>query len=291
MNKFGKKKRSRPYIWFIMPAVLFVTALTLYPSIYGIGVSFTNMHFAYADHRFVGFENYVRLFTWRHFPQVALNTLIFVSAVVFLQLTIGFLGALLLNLKLKGRRFVRTLAVLPWILPPVVIGLMFRQVFSGSSFGIMNILMTSFGMDQIRWLNDPTRAMVIMIISLVWRGTALSFILQLGGLQTIPTELYDAATIDGASFPRVVINIILPLLKNTLLINLIMATAGTFNHVDIPLALTAGGPQRATEVFAVTLYQQGFEVLDAGFAASIGTLMLVINIVLTLVYLRILRTD
>lgn len=283
--------RRRPFIWFILPAVAFVGAFTLYPSVYGIWVSFTNMHFGYASHGFVGLQNYVRLFTWRHFPQVATNTFVFVVAVVLLQMSIGLLGALLLNLNLRGKRIVRTIAVLPWILPPVVIGLMFRQVFSGSSFGIMNYVIQFFGIDRIHWLNHPTRAMAIMILTLVWRGTALSFILQLGGLQTIPDELYDSARIDGASIPSLIRRIIIPLLRNSLLINLIMATAGTFNHVDIPLALTAGGPQRATEVFAVTLYKQGFEVLDAGFAAAIGTLMLVINILLTIAYLRILRTD
>lgn len=264
---------------------------TLYPSGYGIWVSFTSMHFGYDTHSFVGFQNYVRLFTWRHFPQVIRNTLIFVPTVVALQMAIGLFGALLLNLNMKGKRITRTIAVLPWILPPVVIGLMFQQVFSGSSFGIMNLIVESLGMPRVHWLNDSTRAMVIMIYSLVWRGTALSLILQLGGLQTIPDEIYDSARIDGAGMITVISRIIIPMLRNSLLINLIMATAGTFNHVDIPLALTGGGPQRATEVLAVTLYKQGFEVLDGGFAAAIGTLMLLINIVLTIVYLRILRTD
>src|SRR5690606_37484593 len=131
--------------------------------------------------------------------------------------------------------------------------------------------------------------MIIMILVLVWRATPLSVMLQLSGLQTVPRELYEAAGIDGASPWQQLRHITLPSLRPILLINVIMVTSGTLNHVDIPLALTGGGPGRATEVLALSIYKQGFEVLDVAYASTISTVILALNLVLTLVYLRVLR--
>jgi ABC-type sugar transport system permease subunit len=287
--KTVSRTRSKPYVWFIAPAIIYVLVFTLYPAIYGVALSFTNMHFGYVDYQFVGLENYIRLFQWRHIGTILRNTGIFVGTVVFLQMSLGLLIALSLNTRVTGRGIARTVAVLPWALPTVVVGLMFKQMFIGSKLGIMNVLLSRFGLEPVAWLTNPTMAMLILILSLTWKGTALSIILQLGGLQTIPTELYEAAVIDGANARDRFFKITLPLLRPSLLINLIMASAGTFNHVDIPLSLTGGGPRRATEVLALALYKQGFETLDASFAATIATLILVINIVLTIVYLKLLK--
>jgi ABC-type sugar transport system permease subunit len=188
-----------------------------------------------------------------------------------------------------GSRFMRGVAILPWVIPAVVIGLLFQQLFSGSRLGIMNNLVSAFGIPPHAWLSNPGEAMVIMILALVWRGVPLSIILQLGGLQTIPRELYEAARVDGASTWQAFRHITLPSLKPILMINLIMATSGTLNHVDIPLSLTGGGPNRMTEVISVSLYNEGFKQLDAGYAATFATALLIINLLLTIGYLRLLR--
>jgi multiple sugar transport system permease protein len=184
----------------------------------------------------------------------------------------------------------RSIAILPWIIPAVIIGLMFQQLFNGSRLGIMNTLIAEFGFAARGWLSSPAEAMAVMILATVWRGVPLSIILQLGGLQTIDRQLYEAAAIDGAGRWQTLRHVTLPSLKPILTINLILATAGTLNHVDIPLALTGGGPGRATEVLALSIYKQGFEQLDAGYAAAIATLILVLNLALTIAYLRILRS-
>jgi ABC-type sugar transport system permease subunit len=277
------------YLLFILPAIFIVLAFTAYPAAYGVFISFTNLHFAYPDWRMVGIDNYVRFFTWSALPQIAWNTTFFVGAVVALQLSLGLGIALLLNQAIFGRRLMRSVAILPWVIPAVIIGLMFQQLFSGSRLGIMNTFIGWLGFDQRSWLSNPTEAMIVMIGSLVWRGVPLSIILQLGGLQTISKEFYEAAAIDGASRWQRLRYITIPSLKPILLINVILATSGTLNHVDIPLALTGGGPGKATEVLSLSLYKQGFEVLDAAYASTIATIILFINLVLTLVYLRVLR--
>ncbi len=277
------------YLFFVAPAVIIVLGMTAYPAIYGVYVSFTNLHLAFPESRFVGFANYVRLFNWPALPEVLGNTAIFVVAVGVLQLALGLLIALLLDLKLRGRRLMRSIAILPWVIPGIIVALMFQQVFNGSRLGIMNTFIGYLGLESRSWFSNPSVAMIIMILVLVWRATPLSIMLQLSGLQTVPRELYEAAGIDGASPLQMLRYITLPSLKPIMLINVIMVTSGTLNHVDIPLALTGGGPGRATEVLALSIYKQGFEVLDAAYASTISTVILVVNLVLTIVYLRVLR--
>ena len=283
------RSRIPPQAWLIAPAVGFVVAFTLYPSLYGVYLSTTNLHFGYVGMRFIGLANYSRLLGWGQLGQVLRNTAVFVSATVVLQMGVGLLIALLLNKRIFGTRFVRTVAILPWVLPAIVLGLMFSSMVSGSKFGILNHLLSFFSVPPRAWINDPVRAMLILVLALTWRGTAFSVILQLGGLQTIPEELYEAARIDGSRSVATFFLITLPLLKHSLMVNLIMASAGTLNHVDIPLSLTGGGPEGATEVLSLSVYRQAFELLDAGFASTLATGMLFINLALTVVYLRALR--
>lgn len=277
------------YLLFVAPAIIIVLGMTAYPALYGVYVSFTNLHLAFPDSKFVGFANYVRLFNWPALPQVLGNTAIFVVSVGVLQLGLGLLIALLLDLKLRGRRLIRSIAILPWVIPGIIVALMFQQFFNGSQLGIMNTIIGYFGFESRSWFSNPSGAMIIMILVLVWRATPLSIMLQLSGLQTVPRELYEAAGIDGASPWQMLRHITLPSLKPIMLINVIMVTSGTLNHVDIPLALTGGGPGRATEVLALSIYKQGFEVLDAAYASTISTVILVVNLILTIVYLRVLR--
>ena len=286
-----RRIEKRGFLIFILPAILVVFGFTLYPALYGVYISLTDLNFGYTTSRFVGLDNYIRLLTWPPLGTVVLNTIIFVATVVFLQISIGLGIAVLLNKRVFGSRFMRGVAILPWVIPAVVIALLFQQLFSGSRLGIMNNLISYVGMPGRSWLSQPIEAMVIMILALVWRGVPLSIILQLGGLQTIAKELYEAARIDGATRWQAFIYITLPMLRPILLINLIMATSGTLNHLDIPLALTGGGPGRATEVISVTLYNQAFRLLDAGYAATFATVLLVVNLLLTVGYLRILRAD
>lgn len=280
----------RPWLVFILPAVLYVGAFTIYPALYSVYISLTNLNFAYVDSRFVGLENYARLLDWPYLPMVLRNTAIFVFGVSAIQICLGFGIALILNQRLPFRRTVRSIAVLPWILPSIVIALLFQQLFSGSRLGIVNAIAARFGAEPNIWLADPPMAMAIMILALVWRGLPLTIIILLGGLQTIARDVREAAFVDGASRIQSFRYITLPLMKPVILINLIWVTSGNLNHLDIPFGLTGGGPSHQTEVLSVTLYDQGFQMLDAAFAATIATVMLLINLVMTVLYVRVLRT-
>lgn len=278
------------YLLFIGPPVLYVAMLTLYPALYGVFISFTNINIGYKDWRFIGFENYARLLGWERLPLVSWNTLVFVVCVTALQLIIGFAIALLLNQKLPFRRTVRSIAVLPWIVPSIVVALLFQQIFNGSPVGIANALVMSMGGQPRVWLAEPGTAMVVMIATQVWRGVPLTIIILLGGLQSIPRDLYEASRIDGAGPMKSFAYVTLPLMRPTLMINLIWITSGNLNQLDIPFGLTGGGPAHRTEVIAVTLYDQAFRLLDAGFASSIATTVLLFNLVMTILYVNLLRS-
>ncbi len=290
LNRLLGPIRRRPYLLFIVPTIVYVLSFTLYPAIYSVVISFTNLNFGYVGWRFVGFENYARLFQWRHLPMVLGNTAIFVLTVSAIQISLGFAVALVLNQMLPFRRIVRSIAILPWVVPGIVIALLFQQIFNGSRLGIANAIMANFGFDSQIWLSDRPMALAIMIGALVWRGLPLTIIILLGGLQTIPRDVYEAARIDGATRSQAFRFVTIPLMKPILLINLIWITSGNLNHLDIPFGLTGGGPSHQTEVLAVTLYTQGFLQMDAGFGATIAAFMLILNLVFTVIYINLLRT-
>jgi len=282
--------RRRPYLAFIVPTVIYVVALTLYPALYSIFISFTNLNFGYVDWKFVGLDNYARLLRWEFLPMVLSNTAVFVIGVSAIQIVLGFCIALILNQQLPLRRTVRSIAVLPWIVPSIVIALLFQQIFNGSRLGIANTIVNTFGAEGQMWLSNPPVAMAIIIGALVWRGLPLTIIILLGGLQTIPRDVYEASVVDGATPSQAFFRITLPLMKPVLLINLIMVTSGNLNHLDIPFGLTGGGPSHQTEVLSVMLYSQGFLQLDAGFASTVAVLMLGLNLAMTVFYVRVLRS-
>ena len=219
------------------------------------------------------------------------NTALFVGVVSALQVLIGLLLALLLNQRWPFRRTVRTIAILPWVVPAIIIALLFRQVFNGSQLGIANALIGAVGVPPQPWLTKPEISMWVVIFVAIWRGVPLSMILLLGGLQNISRDLYEAASIDGASRWQSLLTITLPLLRPVFVINLIWVTAGNLNQLDTPFALTGGAPSHQTEVLSITLYNQAFQLLDAGLAGAIATLFLAINAVMAIIYLYALRSN
>lgn len=282
--------RQNEYLVFIAPPVIYVLSLTLYPALYSVFISFTNINLGFSNWSFVGLENYSRFFALEYSNTVLINTLLVVSCVSVLQIALGFAIALLLNHNWPARAFVRSVAVLPWVVPSIVIALLFRQLFNGSSLGLANALLAQLGFPPHVWLADPNSALAIIIGVMTWRGLPLSTIILLGGLQTIPRELYEASGVDGATPAQAFRLITLPLMKPILMINLIWVTAGNLNHLDTPYGLTGGGPSHQTAVLSVTLYDNAFVLLDAGLGAAIATVMLALNLIMTVAYLYLLRS-
>lgn len=282
-------KHTRTLLLLIGPAVIYVFAIAIYPAGYGIFISLTNMRLDTSAMHFVGLKNYIRLFRWSPFFQVLSNSLIFAGGSVGLQIGIGLILALALNYPTKIRSFMRSLAVMPWAWPATVIGILFSFILNPTRMGVLNSLLGYLGRSPVSWLGTPFMAMLGLILTNAWRGMAFATIMLLAGLQTISPTYYEASRIDGAGAIQRFMFITLPLLVPILLIVVIMASAAAFNTVAIVMALTHGGPGRATEVIALSIYRQTFENYDAGLGASIAVFLMGINVGLTLLYLRAFR--
>jgi multiple sugar transport system permease protein len=287
----ARKKRFavNGYFFFVAPGVAIVLGLTMFPAVYGIYISLTNLNLGYVGSSFVGLENYARFFTASDLGLIARNTVSFVAACVVLQTCLGLAAAVLLEQRLPGHRLMRSIVILPWVLPSVVVGLVFAQIFGGSRLGIANYLLSLVGIGQMSWFSDPLLAMIILIAVCTWRGIPFTVIILLGGLQTLPRDVYEAAAIDGATAWQRFRYITVPLLRPIIMISVIMGTGGALNSLDIPLALTGGGPGNATELISIALYKQSFFQLDVSYGASIGTVMLIVNILLIVLYLAVLQ--
>jgi len=268
-------------------------AMFLYPIVQVVRLSFTRAGL-------VGGDTSPTLASYRHVlgsPMLVHTlsiTVIFVAASVVFQLLLGLLVALLLDEAgrrgLRGTVVARTAVLSAWAIPGVVIGAIWGLLYQESPSGVLNGLLSQFGFSgHFRFLSDPQNALVSAIVANVWRGTAISMILIYAGLQTIPRDLLEAAAVDGAGGWRRLWSVVLPLLLPILTINLVVVTVETFNTFDMVLALTRGGPGNATEVLALRIYDEIFTGLHLGTGAVLATVLMAINAVLIVLYLRVIR--
>jgi multiple sugar transport system permease protein len=187
--------------------------------------------------------------------------------------------------------FMRSIILSAWVMPGVVIGIVWAIIFNEASYGLANLVLSPIGLGGLAWLSDPNLALMSIIIANVWRGTAFSMILQYAGLQSIPDELYEAAEVDGANALQTFWNITIPQLRPMLMINIILITIQTLNSFDMVLALTGGGPGQATEVLALHTYNVIFREYSLAGGAVLAVIMLLISLALTLGYRRLLRSE
>jgi multiple sugar transport system permease protein len=230
-----------------------------------------------------------------HLNPAWMPALVFVLASIFLQLALGLLIALAVQhgvtYRLRGTGFVRTLVLSSWVMPGIVIGVIWQIVLNSASYGLVNSMLASAGISRVGFLSGSTMALWSVIVANVWRGTAFSMILQYAGLQSINPTLYEAAAVDGASTWQAFWRITLPSLKPILMINLVLISIQTFNTFDMVLALTGGGPGRATEILALRTYNVIFRSFSLGQGAVLAVVMLALSLLFTLIYVRALRTE
>ncbi len=278
-----------PYV-MVAPALLAITAFSLLPTLYGILVSLYRVEFVELL-TFVGPANYIEvLFDPRFWNSVRVS-FTFTGFSVALTLLGGFGLALIGNQRVRFRGAFRTIALLPWVTSYVVTYLIFRWILNGD-FGLLNwAVVDGLGLPRVNWLGDPAVALAALVGVDVWRAAPYAMVLLLAGLQGIPHELYEAASIDGASRLRSFFAVTLPLMRPTLLILLVLLTIIDFNVVVAMLVLTGGGPGAATEAMSLRMYHEAFTYTRMGPASAIAMIIFAANLVLTAVYLRLLRSE
>lgn len=284
---------NRPAVW-MAPLLAIVTLFYVYPAFEVLRFSFTNSNLLQENYDYT-FGTYVRTLGDSVLYDVILTTAIFVLASVVLQLALGLMIAVAANRarrrKLPGMVFMRSVILSAWVMPGVVIGIVWAIVLNEASYGLANLLLSTVGIGSVAWLSNPNTALVSIIIANVWRGTAFSMILQYAGLQSIPDELYEAAEVDGAGALQSFWYITIPQLKPIILINIILITISTLNTFDMILPLTGGGPGRATEVLSLRTYNVIFGQFSLAGGAVLAVIMLAISLGLTLAYRRLLRSE
>ncbi len=271
---------------FLLPAVVWILAFTIFPLLYAIFSSLYSYRFGRRN-QFIGLENFGRLFTDANLHNALRITLIFVFFTVAIQMLLGFGLALLLNREMRGKNILRAIMVLPLFATPVALGYLGITIFYETN-GPINVLLRQFGIENIPWISNPFWAKVAIILVDIWQWTPFVFLVSLAGLQGLPTEVYEAAEVDGANGWELFRRITLPLMAPTLWLILLLRMVDAFKVFDIPQSLTLGGPGRATEVYSMYTYRTGMRFFDHGYAAAQGFLLLVIvSIVVSLLFGRI----
>lgn len=219
---------------------------------------------------FSGLDNYVRMAGDSRFWQSFDTTVLFTSISVILELLLGLGIALILNQQFRGRGMVRTIAILPWALPTALIALAWTWIFN-DQFGVANDILLRLGLIKtgINWLGDPLLAAIAVIVADVWKTTPFISILLLAGLQSIPSDLYEAYAVDGATPWQSFRHITLPLLLPQILISLLFRFAQAFGIFDLIAVMTGGGPGGATEVVSLYIYSTVMRYLDFGYGAAL----------------------
>jgi multiple sugar transport system permease protein len=281
------QNKALPYL-FSFPAVLTVSAILAYPVLAGIYQSLFRAPELGLDEEWVGFENYVDLFNDRDFWSSLWRTAIFVMGNVAVGLTLGLFFAFALYRAVGRFRWMRAATLAPYLISNVAAAVMFRLMFE-ADLGIINSFLAWFGIDGPLWLADTKTAMIVVILTQVWTDLPLTILLLLGGLMTIDTSYFDAALVDGASPWERARHITIPLLAPQIVITTVWLSYSTLTGLGVVLALTGGGPLSSTTTMAMEMYNVAFRALKFNEALALATVILVLNALLTLTYVRIAK--
>lgn len=262
-------------------AVIFVTVFTLIPILVSLGLSFTSWNII-TPPQFVGLANYVRLFTSAPILGSFGVTIVLAIGICILQIGLGLLLAVLANNRKHNatRVFFRTAFYLPLLASTAAVSIFMGYIFD-QHFGLMNYYLQQIGLPAIPWLTNPLWAKFTIIMVVVWQQVGFTFVLFIAALMAIPTDVQEAAKIDGAGPWRTLFSIKIPLISPTILFATVIAMINAMQLFDQPWLMTKGGPGSATTTATISLYEAGFQNLQFGFASAIAILLLVIIGVIT----------
>lgn len=273
-------------LWLLGPVGVLLVLILIWPILQGIALSFYNTRIlTYSEGRFIGFANFNALFRDEYFWNSLRVTATYGIASVTATYALGLGFALLLNREFAGRGIIRTIFILPWAIPEVVAVLIFVWMLD-PQFGVLNYLFTSLGLisEPLPWLSQSHLALPALVALTAWQQFPLAMLIILAGLQMIPKEQYEAATIDGAGPVSRFIHVTLPGLRSVNIILILLLTLNSFRRVTMIYAMTRGGPARSTETLSILTYNTAFEYQRIGYAAAVGTSLLMILLFFSVVY-------
>ncbi|MFF1696370.1 carbohydrate ABC transporter permease [Streptomyces sp. NPDC058257] len=289
------RRRRRLSQWgFIAPAVLFMLLFFGYPLVRNILMSFQDYSpstFFDGKAPFNGTENWSKVFKDDLFGKALWHTVVFTIGSLIGQFGIGLALAVFFTRRFPLNGMLRSLILLPWLVPMVVSGVVWRRILDQDT-GVLNSFLDTVGLGGATpWLTSPGMALFSVILVNIWIGIPFNMVILYGGLQEVPKELHEAASLDGASAWRTFRSVTLPLLKPVITVVLVLGFMSTVKILDLILALTDGGPADSTQTLGTLTYQNSFVQLDFGAGAVVGNVLILISAVFAVFYLRANRSE
>lgn len=289
-GRFARWQRRDKLVALLLlaPSVLYLLAMSVYPTIYSLWLAFHNYMIYRPDRTsFAGFANFTDLFADELFRHSLWVTLIFAGAAVALEFAVGLAVAVLLDRKMRGIGLLRTLLIVPVLISPVGMGLTFRYIFA-PSYGLLNYLLRSVGLPQVDWIVSTTWALPAVIAVDVWQWTPFVTLILLSGMQSVSVEVTEAAELDGLSEWQKLWRIVMPLIKPVVIVILLIRLIDAIRTFDLIFVLTRGGPGSSTEVLSILSYIDGFSAGDMGAASAVAWVTVVLVNLLVILFLRAL---
>jgi polyol transport system permease protein len=276
--------------WLGRPAVIYMIVFTQVPLIFTLYYSLSNWNFLRPDRtRFVGIENYIDFFRDPDMLVIIRNTLVFSSSVVLLSLIFGMILALLLNRQFRGRGIARTLLITPFLIMPTVSAVMWKNMLLNPAFGLISSTLAALGGPRIDWINSYPMFSIVAIVT--WEWTPFMMLILLAGLQSLQQEHLEAAQIDGAGKLEMFYYIIVPHLRRYIEIGVLLEVLFVLNIFGEIFVTTTGGPAIDTTTLTFNIYKEAFLRWNVGRASAYGVIAVVLANVVTIVFLRIIRSS
>ena len=282
----GQTKRFG--VGMLSPTVVILLIMTAYPLIFTFFYSFTNYNLLRnlrSPAKITVFQNYVKLLKDPYFQQSIWNTVKFTIFAVIFEMLIGFAMALFVNSLHKGQKTMRTLLLLPYLLPTVTVALSWRMMLS-PNYGIVNQVLQALHLPVFNWFSDIRTAFGMLVLIDVWQSAPFVFLLLYAALQSVPQGQYEAARIDGANSLKILFYVTIPNIKNSLALCALLRTIDSFRLFDKVNLLTGGGPANSTSTITQYLYNYGIKSLDFGFGSAGAIVMTILVLILSSVYIK-----
>jgi len=282
------RQRSWMAWLYIGPAAAVMAAACLYPVFSALQLGFYdwNMGTPWSAARWVGWDSFVTAFGNPRVWSSLWTTLLFTVVCVSAEMLLGIALALALEKPVRGTAVFRTLFILPMMIAPIAVGLIWRYMFD-AQFGVINALLQTLGFDAMTWLADPTLAFAAIVIADIWQWTPFVFIMVVAALANVDASVIEASRMDGANWWQMTLNVKLPMIAHVLAITLMMRLVDAFRVLEVIYVLTFGGPGDATEILSLHIYKTAFVGQQLGVAAAVSVLLLVVVMALSCAALRL----
>lgn len=288
-QRFALTDETLKYL-LLAPTIVLLLVLTIYPLVFAVAAALQTVNVRTGARSFVGLGNFINIFRDQLFWNALKNTAIYTGAGVIVEFVLGMAFALILTEKFLARNVFRTIFLTPMMLPPIVVAIVFKIIYM-QQYGVSNWLLALVGIKGMLWEAGPSTALFSLILVDIWEWTPFMFLILLAGMQSIPTDPYEAAKVDGATWFQEFRHITFPLLTPAVLIALLLRLMDTLRIFDQVFVMTGGGPANATETLSLYVYQTGFRFFNVGYATAMSFILLILTTVISNFFISRLQAE